>query len=217
MTELVWYASYGSNLLRNRFMCYIRGGKPEGSSKEYEGCSSNNPPRDDRPIIIPHELYFSKQSSTWKNKAVAFIKSQRNEKARTLGRMYLIEKQQFVEVVRQENSYNRDDSEIDIDFETVIERGEVKISKISWYGRIIYLGNERGYPIFTFTAKWDDDQVSSNEPGEKYLRTIIKGLKETYNLSNDEIVDYLKDVDGIRGKINELKIKKIIEVINFQK
>jgi len=80
----------------------------------------------------------------------------------------------------------------------------------------IILGNERGYPIFTFTAKWDDDQISPNEPGKKYLRTIIKGLKETYNLTDDEIANYLKDVDGIRGKISELRIKKIIEAINFK-
>jgi hypothetical protein len=32
-TRLVWYAGYGSNLLRRRFDCYIKGGKPEGSGK----------------------------------------------------------------------------------------------------------------------------------------------------------------------------------------
>ena len=27
----VWYASYGSNMNRERFLCYIRGGQPEGA------------------------------------------------------------------------------------------------------------------------------------------------------------------------------------------
>jgi len=36
--HLVWYAVYGSNLLRKRFDCYIQGGKPKGAAKDYPGC-----------------------------------------------------------------------------------------------------------------------------------------------------------------------------------
>src|SRR6185312_10705420 len=45
--RIVWYAGYGSNLLRRRFDCYIKGGKPEGSKKTYSGCRDKNDPRGD--------------------------------------------------------------------------------------------------------------------------------------------------------------------------
>ena len=120
MKDLVWYASYGSNLKKSRFMCYIQGGNPEGTTKIYEGCNNKQPPRKDKSIIIPHELYFSKQSSTWENKGVAFITIKRNESSITYGRMYLITKQQFMEVVRQENGICPNDSSININFETYL-------------------------------------------------------------------------------------------------
>ena len=31
--KYLWYASYGSNLNLDRFMCYIVGGKPKNSTK----------------------------------------------------------------------------------------------------------------------------------------------------------------------------------------
>ena len=105
----------------------------------------------------------------------------------TQARKYLITKQQFVQVDRQENNKDPDDSTISIDFKTTIEKGETQIPPC-WYGRIIYLRDEQEYPVFTFTARWNDDNISLNNPGEKYLRTIIIGLKETHGLSDDEVI-----------------------------
>ena len=31
----VWYASYGSNLARDRFLCYLEGGRPKGATRTY--------------------------------------------------------------------------------------------------------------------------------------------------------------------------------------
>ena len=100
-------------------MCYIEGGIPEGTEKSYSGCSDKTPPHDDKKIIIHHELYFSKSSSIWEGKAVAFIKSKRDESAKTLGRMYLISREQFVQVVRQENGLGIDDTSLSLDFENL--------------------------------------------------------------------------------------------------
>ena len=123
MEDLVWYASYGSNLLYDRFMCYINGGTPEGSSKRCEGCSDRTPPQDRKSITIPHELYFAENSRSWEGKGVAFVKSQRNENFQTLGRMYLITREQFVQIVRQENGRSPDYSRIAVDFEETIAHG----------------------------------------------------------------------------------------------
>ncbi len=197
MDDLIWYACYGSNLLRSRFMCYIEGGQPEGGAKIYRGCTNPTPPVNTKPIILPYELYFSQRSDIWENKGVAFIKSQRNENAKTLGRMYLITKQQFVEIVRVENNLHPREDYLTIDFEQVINNGESVLFP-SWYGRIIYIGEDDGRPIFTFTAGWGDDEIEPNPPGEKYLEIIVKGIKETYDLPDDEIIHYLRNTIGIK-------------------
>ena len=191
MNEYVWYASYGSNLLRERFMCYIKGGRPEGSTSTYKGCSNKEPPIGDKRITIPHELYFAKESDIWENKGVAFIRSTKDHHAQTLGRMYLITRKQFTQVVRQENSRGSKDTSIQIDFETAVKNGESLIPPC-WYGRIIFLGNEDGYPIFTFTARWEYDEIIPNPPGEEYRGIIEKGLKEAYGMSDEEITAYLR-------------------------
>jgi hypothetical protein len=166
-------------------------------------------PTADRPIEIPHELYFSQSSSIWEDKAVAFIKSNRSEDAQTLGRMYLITLEQFTEVVRQENGFEADDRSIQINFDELIVQGETSI-KPTWYGRIMYLGEEGGSPIFTFTARWDDELIESNAPGEKYLKTIMRGLKETYNLTDNELVKYFESKSGIHNNLSEEILKNYV-------
>ena len=209
MKDLVWYASYGSNLLKNRFLCYICGGTPDGTDKNYLGCSDKTEPIEDKPIILPYSIYFSKQSPIWENLGVAFIKPLRDEDSRTFGRMYLISKAQFIELVHQENAIDPVNSIIHIDFTNLILNGEIKIPA-HWYSRIIYLGDEKGHPIFTFTSGWDDSEIILRPPGEKYLRTIIKGIKETYNMVNEEITQYLIALPGIKGFISEQDIDTIV-------
>ncbi len=191
MNRLIWYAGYGSNLLKSRFLCYIGGGQPEGAKKRYPGCSDKTEPRADKQIIIPYGLYFSKSSSIWEDKGVGFIKTQRNEHAGTLGRMYLITREQFVQVVRQENALEPSDKSVEIDFETTITNGSSTIPA-NWYSRIVYMGEAEAYPIFTFTGNWTDEEIDVNPPGDKYLTTIAKGIKECYSISDEEIINYLK-------------------------
>ena len=105
MPELVWYASYGSNLLRARFLAYIRGGPPPGASFVQVGCSDTTPPRHDRGVMILHHLYFAESSRNWEDAGIAFLDPGKDSSAKTLGRMYLITAQQFREVVLQENGY----------------------------------------------------------------------------------------------------------------
>ena len=209
MTQLVWYASYGSNLLKNRFLCYIQGGIPKGTIQQYIGCSDITPPIENEQIIIPHQLYFAEHSSVWEGAGVAFIKWVRDENVKTLGRMYLIKKTQFVEVVRQENARKPNDPSIDINFEATITNGFSEIQG-NWYRRIIFLGTKNGYPIFTFTAQWLDRDIILNPPGVKYLKTIIHGIQETYSLSEDRIVDYVKCLAGISDHYSTEQLRRIV-------
>jgi hypothetical protein len=105
--KLVWYASYGSNLKRERFVCYIKGGTPKGSAKRNEGCRDKSEPAESRPISINGEIYFAGQSRPWGNGGVAFIR-ENSEQGSTLGRKYLITEEQFNDVVMQENSKEPD-------------------------------------------------------------------------------------------------------------
>lgn len=212
MSDLVWYASYGSNLLKDRFMCYIQGGTPAGASTNFPGCSDKTEPKEDRHLIIPYTLYFSKESPTWENKGVAFIKSAKNDKTRTLGRMYLITSEQFKEIVGQENFGNLGESHIDIDFDALSKDGELELLA-GWYSRIIHLGYEDALPIFTFTAAWPDDRIKLNPPGVAYLRIIIKGIMETYDLPILDMIDYIYSSEGINGLITKEDIVKIITSI----
>ncbi|CAI5500851.1 unnamed protein product [Closterium sp. Naga37s-1] len=53
---LVWYASYGSNMLEERFMCYIQGGAVDGMTHPCHGCSDPTPPRASKWIAVPHRM-----------------------------------------------------------------------------------------------------------------------------------------------------------------
>jgi hypothetical protein len=216
MKDLVWYACYGSNIYKKRFLFYIKGGQPEGSTKCYKGCSDKNAPTYDKQIRIPYELYFSKESSSWENRGVAFIKSERNESVETLGRMYLIKKDQFIEVVRQESGKEPDDESINIDTETAISKGSSLATGIKWYARILYLGSEGNYPIFTCTAKRADEEIELNPPGEEYLKFIVKGLKETYKYPDERIIEYLKKLSGIEGRIDDQDISRLVTSIKLR-
>lgn len=189
--DYLWYASYGSNIAMERFLCYIKGGKPEGSQTNYSGCDDKSEPKEDKTIIIGRELYFAKKSKSWNGGGVCFLEAEPKKGAHTLGRMYLITRQQFIDVVKQEMDY---EGELEINFSKVAASGNLIIKPNSWYGNIIYLGEQEGFPIFTFTNESDLEDI--NPPDEAYLRTIIKGIKEIYSLSDFEIAKYFENKRG---------------------
>src|SRR5699024_12039281 len=102
---------------------------------------------------------------------VAFIDHHPVEDEVTSGRKFLITDEQFKEVVAQENN----EQGLDIDLDTVIREGAVKITN-GWYGRIMYLGEKDGAPIFTFTSNVPMTEQKIKEPAQAYIRTIANGL-----------------------------------------
>src|SRR5260370_3864600 len=86
---LVWYAGYGSNLNRARFMAYIEGGSPPGSDAVYDGCTDKSPPIGDISLVLSHSLYFAGCSRRWGGTAAAFITLETCD-APALARAYLI-------------------------------------------------------------------------------------------------------------------------------
>ncbi len=185
--ELVWYACYGSNLKRKRFMCYIHGGRPQGSSGFQPGCSDARSPRRELPVLIPHELYFARESESWEGGGVAFLRPGAGGEP-TLGRMYLITREQFQDVVAQENK--KVPGSLKLDFSGLLEKGRLKLGK-GWYDLLLVLTQVDGcgYPILSFSSSREE---SSRPPGPAYYHVILDGLLETYpHLTEEEARAYL--------------------------
>lgn len=174
----------------DRFMCYIAGGQPMGASKSLLGCQDKTPPIDNEEIYISSEIYFAKSSKSWNKQGVAFLKNKFSPKHQTFGRMYLITKDQFIQIVEQETNRNC----VTIDFQKAIDEKTFVFIEKSWYGRIIHIGTQYGYPIFTFTSEED---FESSKPSESYLKTIAEGIKQVYSLNDLEITNYLITKEGI--------------------
>jgi len=60
--KYVWYACYCSNILRERFMLYIKGGFCRFNNGNYIPCNDKSAPLEDKPINIPYKLYFGNNS-----------------------------------------------------------------------------------------------------------------------------------------------------------
>lgn len=206
-TKHVWYASYGSNLLESRFLCYILGGLPEGAQKTNPGCTDKTLPLDSKAITINSELYFAKRAKRWDAGGVGFIDPELTENVQTYGRMYLITKEQFVEVVQQENQITE---ALPIDFQKAQDEGSLIVREDSWYGKLLFIGDQEGHPIFTFTNEnMLNDEI--NPPSEGYLLTLINGLKETYGLSESELKAYFEKKVGIKGFEIEERLTELVK------
>ena len=192
--NLVWYVGFGSNIYRERFLSYITGGQPTGSQKTYEGCRDNSLPKDDKPTTINYELYFAKISTIWGNGGVGFINIDENNKVTTYARMYLITRQQLADIAKQETNSSE---YLNINFDNAISNGNTIFKTPSWYGKLLYFGDNNGHPIFTLTN--ESNLTDSTKPSAEYLRTIIIGIQQTHKLTNQEIANYLIDKRGVNG------------------
>lgn len=193
----VWYASYGSNIHDKRFMCYINGTKAPGSSVKEIGCTDKTPPKESRIVELPYPLYFAKEHSKWGEGGVAFIGHKKTKLEKTVGRMYLITEQQFAEVVSQENKSPL----MDINLQRVMEDGSGEVGG-GWYGKILHVGEEDGYPIFTFTNPKAIGDTAFNKPSAAYLSTIATGLLEL-GYTEKETIQYFLHKQGIAGHFSE--------------
>ena len=165
-----WYVCYGSNLLRERFVYYLK------ASKGYIYA--------EKVLILNGRLYFAKKSRRWDNKAVAFVDFDDTDH-----KVYCY-------------AYLLDNEQIDL-----ISELEGK----TWYPKQ-YLGKDE-YDIDMFMV--NGSHVDTGEACHDYLQIIAGGLKDCFNLSDDEIKEYLHTNDDFiyeRGYIKEI-LRKHCETI----
>lgn len=181
----IWYAGYGSNLNRERFMCYIEGGTFSLNGRHYSGCRDRTPPEMSETLRIPLGMYFAISAPAWSGGGVAFLESGHSgseKRDTTMCRIWKITEEQY-QCVRDQENRNLYDLELD-------------------------LGKHRdGNRILTFTSS---KKLPLNMPAENYIRTIATGIREAYSISDGAIAEYLHKMPGITGNCTIDELSRII-------
>jgi hypothetical protein len=193
---LVWYAAYGSNLNRQRFDCYIKGGRPTGAKRNYLGCRDTSAPKSDRPGELPGALVFGKESLNWTGCGVAFLNSSKTDET-AKARLYLVTHEQLEDIVAQENH-----RPVGVVTLPGLPVGSVHDLQDGFYPLVIGLADVDGHVVVTIT----DELKEHTKPSPAYLRHIAQGLRESHNMSDTQIVDYLLGKRGIEGLLEEAEI-----------
>ena len=210
---LIWYAAYGSNLLKERFLAYITGGECRYSSRSYRGCADKHPPLSDMRYEFCRELYFSKSSKTWGNGGVAFITPEETASVRTYGRCYLISLQQFIDVALQENGLDPANGDVSLDLIKLSRTGSVLLMPESddlWYNRVLFCGTHDNVPVLTITASQNENSRFVN-PDAAYLRVIFYGLSQSWGLDSKTVTCYLINKKGISGNYSPDDLRDMVE------
>lgn len=187
----LWYAAYGSNLWRTRFEAYL-GGKPiPGGEWREAGCRDPRPPRDERARFLPHACAFAGHNHRWHG-GTALLDHRRDDASQTLGRLWLIGRDQFADLVRQANRA----PDLDLDLDTALAEGAWQADDLH-YGRIQRLEDFEGRPVLTITSPEPRATWPLAPPSRAYLFTLACGLVETYHLNKSGLRRYLQGLEPV--------------------
>jgi hypothetical protein len=187
MTGLVWYVSYGSNMLASRFHCYLTGGAVAGHT--HPGCRDPRLPRLTRACELPGGIYFATRSPIWGGGRAFYDPTLPTV---TAARAYLITTAQFSDLVAQE-MYR--EPGVDLDLRDVFATGRLQLGP-GRYETLLHLGDHDGHPMLTFTAPWTAATIPHVPPAPAYLRTVAAGLREAHAWPPDRIDHYLAAMQG---------------------
>lgn len=202
-TEFVWYACYGSNINKSRFMEYI------------ERCSDTTPPIEDRPYSFNHSIYFSKSSGRWHNGGVAFLDDSCNGYA--YGRIYKITREQYEDVKRMEGSnYSKkiDLGEIEglpvYTFTDVQKKEPVRMPSVEYFTTILNGLNDCYSDIFSDEAM-TVYLINTIFPENTFRVARIIKESEHY-ISNEQICELIgSDITTVTDSIEWLVEHNVIQ------
>ena len=167
--DYIWYVSYGSNMLYDRFRCYIEGGSYKGS-RYHPPCEDTTRPIAMKAVDISYDMYFGNTSGSWQLGGVSFLDTAK--KGHALGVAYLITREQFKHVAAEENT------------------GRFPDGTGTWYEDIITLGEMGGFELVTVT---NDELRPYNEPCEDYFNTLKDGIRQNWpEMSEEDVERYLE-------------------------
>ncbi|KAI7985344.1 Histone deacetylase 5 [Camellia lanceoleosa] len=199
----VWYASYGSNMWKSRFLCYIEGGQVEGMKNPCTGSLDKRPPKEIIWTTVPHRLFFGRDhTKTWGPGGVAFLDPESNSQDKAYMCMYRITLEQFNDVLLQENvpGYDMSSPLFDLtDLDSVMKNQYFSVEALEggWYYNVVHMGNENGIPILTMTCTISDvenfksGKFPSSAPAKGYVNILVRGLEEGKQLSEEAAMAYI--------------------------
>ena len=209
--EYVWYVCYGSNLFTERFMAYIKGKNIIGTSIEEVGCRDKSDPVRIEKYILPYRMYFAGCSKRWNKQGVGFICDKLDSTYITYGKRYLITREQFVDIVCQENNVPLEEV-LSVFVPQFSEIGNYILFPKKAYGRVMCIGIENGIPILTFTSVKESPDTAV-APSIEYMNMIALGIYETHNLSKIDIIEYFSKLCGIENNYTkEFLYQQIVSI-----
>ncbi|MCL7038910.1 hypothetical protein MKW94_007481 [Papaver nudicaule] len=201
----IWYASFGSNMWIRRFLCYIEGGQVEGMQAPSPGSVDKNPPKKILWKIVPHRFFLGRsQTRTWGVGSVAFLHPESDVSSKSYTCLFKITLEQFNDVLVQENRLRPVEAINPLfdlsDLVSITKTKSLNLDALKgWYSNVVCLGTEGGHPILTMTCSNSDIELFKsgnlpmNAPSKEYRDTLVKGLVEGKQLSEEEAVAYIND------------------------
>ncbi len=194
----VWYACYGSNINKNRFMNYIC------------NCTDKTPPAEDRPFSFKHNIYFAKSAGRWYNGGKAFLDDTVPGKA--LGRVYKIKKAQFEEIKVSEGAdytkllYLGDIQDIPVYTFTDVQKSVSANVPSDEYYKTILEGLKDCYGGIIEERELDEYLISSIFP--EYTFAVAKVIKENdHYITNAEI----SSLTGLSSDVSKRAVMWLLE------
>ena len=178
-----------------RFACYIAGGTAPGARRALPGARDRRQPDSWRALRVPGHLLFSGHSQTWGGAPAFFEPAPPAEDpgAQVFTRAWRLAWDQFEDVMAQENG--RHSIALDVESDALVEGFSVPVSP-GRYDRLVCLGTLEGLPVLTCTAPGPPQAVTPATPSPEYLAHIVTGLRETFDLDDAVVVDYLGRAPG---------------------
>ncbi len=192
MSDLVWYAAYGSNMAALRLSHYIQGGQPPGALRVYPGARDRTLPARAEPLWLPGSVYFALESSVWGG-GMAFYDP--DAEGVTPARLYLMTLGQFSDVAEQE--MHREPSS-DLAVADAVESGRCRLGP-GRYETLVSPGYRGNWPVLTLTAPWSLAEATLTAPSGPYLRMLAAGLVEAYGWDRERVAAHLAGLPGARG------------------
>ncbi|MFC7179029.1 histone deacetylase [Kitasatospora paranensis] len=191
----VWYAAYGSNLLRARLGCYLAGGRPPGAVRSYPGCRDPRPPAADVPLLLAGAVSFAGRSEVWGGGLAVFDPDAPGE---TPGRGYLLTVQQVADLAAQE-MHREPGSPPDLELAAVLAPGRYPRGP-GRYETAVCCGILDGLPVLTLTASGPDTAGPLAAPSARYLRILLAGLAEAHGWPAARAAGHLAGLPGAAGR-----------------
>ncbi|MEO6955206.1 MAG: hypothetical protein ABI137_00555 [Antricoccus sp.] len=201
--DLIWYAAYGSNLSQNRLMHYLAGGQPQSAQRAYAGARDPRRPRATKSLLLPGEVYFAWQSTTWGG-GVAFYDP--TVLGASAGRAYLITASQFADIAAQE-MHRPSGTDLDL---APFGSGTTSLSLgAGRYETLQLICRLDDIPVLTFTSAQRHRRY--NSPVGPYLKLMARGIKQSHDWSPDRIEQYLLSRPGVRPNWNSETLRLAID------